>query len=400
MTAARWRVMLVVTREPRRTTRFPMSEPPGLPPLEVAEAAARLLACGAEVRVLDQDAEQLTDRVVRREVKLWRADVLLLHAGGAADLADPVPDAKPLQELLAGGDVGVPVLACGPLARRFGLAVLAACPRLSGALRGPIPEALGTGLDLTTLPGLCRRQGGDLIQVPIDGAVSLEGAGLLPAWHVLPLASYDGEGWRRRVPVRVAGDPPAGLARVSHAVRRAGAGVLAIVDHDLAADEDALRRFARGMSGAAPAIPWTCRVRADHVHPMIAVALAQGGCQEVLVTAPRPPEAPGLPPMDDPDRTRIESAVDAVRTTGMSVVVEHVVGRPGHSLEILAAWKRWFADRRMAVVPRVVVPGTDTEDLKTLAAQAGCRDNALKPGDVERAVRALTSRAHATDNES
>ena len=69
--SSRFRILQVVTRSPARGLRFAGSEDWGLPVLDVAEDAARLLAAGAEVRVLDQDLEELSDRAVRRQARQW-----------------------------------------------------------------------------------------------------------------------------------------------------------------------------------------------------------------------------------------------------------------------------------------------------------------------------------------
>ena len=137
-----------------------------------------------------------------------------------------------------------------------------------------------------------------------------------------------------------------------------------------------------------------CQINDTQTH------LAQGGCTEVLLAAPSGPDAEGRLPMDDPDRAALESAADSVRVTGMHVSVEHVIGRPGHDLEILPAWHRWFHDRRLAVAPRVRVLHADAKGpgeprLAEALARAGCWDNQLRPKDVERAVRAILPRKSA-----
>ena len=76
MRVDRWRVMIVVTREPTRTPQLATAEAVGIPPWDVAVLAAQLLKLGGEVRVVDQNAEQLAHRLVRREMKLWRADLV------------------------------------------------------------------------------------------------------------------------------------------------------------------------------------------------------------------------------------------------------------------------------------------------------------------------------------
>jgi hypothetical protein len=184
---------------------------------------------------------------------------------------------------------------------------------------------------------------------------------------------------------------------VRHAVYRGGARRLAFVDRDLGADADFTRELARGMFAAAPGLPWSCRVRADRLDARLALALGNGGCQDVIVTSPAEQDAPGLPPMDDPTRPRIESAVEAARVVGLRVRVEHVVGRAGHTLEILGAWQRWFQDRRVPVYAHVRVlhagdRGAGEPRLAEARRRAGLWDNEMRPRDVERAVREVTVR--------
>jgi len=186
--------------------------------------------------------------------------------------------------------------------------------------------------------------------------------------------------------------------QVQHAVHRAGARCIVFVDRDLGADVVYARALSRGMYGVAPGLPWMCRVRADRLDPVLALTIANGGCREVLVCAPVEPGVAGLAPMDDPSRPRIEGAVEAARVTGMSVVVEHVIGRPGHTRDLLAAWQRWFSDRRMVVHAQVRVlhagaVGPGQPALREAAARAGCWENQLTPRDVERGVREVSDRS-------
>ncbi|HZL98615.1 MAG TPA: hypothetical protein VFD43_00055, partial [Planctomycetota bacterium] len=72
-----------------------------------------------------------------------------------------------------------------------------------------------------------------------------------------------------------------------------------------------------------------------------------------------------------------------------------VVGRPGHTREMVSAWQRWFAARRMVVHVRVRLvhagwqsPGRPT--LEEARERAGCFDNELSPRDIVRLVRELS----------
>jgi hypothetical protein len=395
----RWRILLVVTRTPRRGPRFASSEPLGLPPHDAVMAAAQLLHLGAEVRVLDQNLERLSDRVARREARLWRADLVLLHAGGSALADNPVPDAAPLRELLSGWPPRAPLLATGPLAGRYAEELLETIPDLLGALRRGVHPSLVGAFEPDRVPGLLFRRAGSVVaSAPAPDLQADLLPDVLPAWHALPL---DACGARAPGGLRVAGvlcggsDLDAALAQVRHAVRRAGARRIAFLDRNLARDRDFVEELARSMFAAAPNVAWTCRVRADRLDPMVALALANGGCREVLVTSPSDRDAPALLPMDDPGRPRIESAVEACRVTGMPVAVEHVIGRPGHSRDNLSAWQRWFSDRHMLVHAHVRVlhagdKGPRTPSLAEAAERAGCWDNALRPKDVERAVRGVS----------
>ena len=107
--------------------------------------------------------------------------------------------------------------------------------------------------------------------------------------------------------------------------------------------------------------------------------------------------APALVPMDDPARPRMESAIEAARAIGLRAHLEHVIGRPGHTRAMLAAWQRWFRDRRMGVraAVRLLHAGDRGEGQPRLAdarARAGCWDNELRPRDVDYAVREVTER--------
>ena len=390
------RILVVITAAARRGLRLAVPEDHRRLPRDPLEMAARLLRFGAEVRVVDQQGEQLKGRVVRREARLWRADLVLLYAGGSRVRRDPVPDASPLEDLAHGWHAGCRVVAAGPLAELYADELVQRLPGLAGALRGDVSEALVHAGPDDEVPGLwVAGRGGP---EPLPRATDADAA---PAWQLLPL-----EAWARSdlngKPVAgiltLPGDGPqdvkASLELVRHAVHRTGAGRLDFEDDDLGARPEFARRLARGMFSAAPGLPWSCRLRADHVDPMLALHLMQGGCTEVLLTAPSGADAPGRLPMDDPDRAPIESAVESLRVSGMSVQVEHVIGRPEHDLEILPAWHRWFHDRRMAVAPRVRVlhagaKGPAEPKLDEARARAGCWDNELRPRDVERAVRAL-----------
>jgi len=402
----RRRILIVVTRSPPRGPRFASSEPLGLPVHDVVVMAAQLLHLGAEVRVLDQGLEHLSDRVARREARLWRADLVLLHAGGSAVADDPVPDAGPLEQLVSGWPPRAPLLAMGPLAARYAEELLECIPGLAGVLRAGIHPALVGDFEPERVPGLLYRRAGSVqAEVPAPDAARDAPNGapnglpdVLPAWHALPL---DACGARAPGGLRAAGvlcrgvDVEAALAQVRHAVRRAGARRIAFLDRDLARDRDFVEELARSMFAAAPGVGWTCRVRADRLDPMIALALANGGCTEVLVTSPAPRDAPALLPMDDPGRPRIESAVEACRVTGMPVAVEHVIGRPDSSRDSLSAWQRWFTDRHMLVHAHVRVlhagdKGPRSPTLQEAAERAGCWDNPLRPRDVERAVRGVS----------
>jgi len=398
----RWRIAIVVTRTPTRGLRLASSEARGLPPRDAVLLAAQFLHLGAEVRVLDQDTERLTSRVVRREVRLWRADLVLLWAGGSFVADNPVPDAAPLRSVLSGWQGAGPVIAAGPLAARYGHELLATFPRLAGALTGLGHPSLVGMWRPDHVPGLLHRLDGRVVATPPLATEAPSGlADVLPAWHVLPLDALDArtpDGLRRADVLCGRGGLASGLAQVRHAVHRSGARWIVFTDRDLCEDIHLARGLSRGMFGMAPGVPWSCRVRADHLDPMAAVTLANGGCREVLVCPPVEPFAPGLPPMDDPMRARLESAVDAARVTGMSAVVQHVVGRPGHTRDALAAWQRWFSDRRMVVHAhvRVLHAGDDGEGKPTLRdskARAGCWQNELQPRDIERAVREVSEKS-------
>ncbi|MHC5209332.1 MAG: hypothetical protein ACYTG2_01270 [Planctomycetota bacterium] len=390
------RIMIVVLRSPSRGPGLASSEPRGLPPRDVAEAAAQLMALGAEVRVLDQDTEGLSDRVVRREARLWRADCALLWAGGSLIADNPIPDARPLRSLLAGWPAASAGLAAGPLSLHYGAELLDMLPGLRGALAGPITAELAGGVEAGPVPGLLLRDGECM-----PAAQGPPAGGRLPAaWQSLPLDACAGRapGGERVIDVLCGeADASAALQQVRHAVLRAGARRLAFVDRDLGARPEFARALARGMLAAAPGLPWFARVRADHLDPPLAVALFNGGCRELLIATSAEADAPGLPPMDDPARPRIEGAVEACRVLGLFSPVEFVIGRPGHSREMLSAWRRWFADRQMTVHAHVRVlhagdRGPGEPRLQEAYERAGCWDNTLGPRDVVRAVRELSDR--------
>ena len=403
---SRWRIAVVITRTPVRGLRLASAEARGLPPRDAVLMAAQFLQLGAEVRVLDQDTERLSDRIVRREVRLWRADLVLLWSGGSAVADNPVPDAGPLRSLLSSWQGAGPVVAAGPLASRYGAELLATFPRLAGALTAANHPALVGAWRPDQVPGLLHRPDGRR-DAPVVATPALPADAppvfphVLPAWHALPLDALDArtpDGARRADVLCGQGGLAGGLEQVRHAVHRGGARFIVFTDRDLGADIRLVRGLSRGMYGVAPGIPWSCRVRADRVDPMLALTLANGGCREMLVCPPVEPSAPGLAPMDDPVRPRLESAVDAARATGMGVAVLHVIGRPGHTRDSLAAWQRWFGDRRMVVHAHVRVlhagdGGPGQPALREAHARAGCWQNELTPRDVERAVREVSDRS-------
>lgn len=386
----RRRVLIVVVADPEPTPQVPSWRRRDLPPRDAALLASQLLAWGAEVRVIDLVGEGLGARVARREVALWRADLVLVYAGGPTADMDPVPDIAELRRFAAGEWRRATLVACGPLAQLYGTQLLEAVPALAGALRGGISRALMEG-DLDAAPGLVRRG----TEPPGDEAPPFPDA-VLPAWQLLPMAAYEQTG-PRAVPVAMApGGAERAFAEVTHAVRRGGARVLVFEDADVLADPRAARDVSRGMMAAAPGVGWTVNARADHVDPLVALTLSRGGCRQVTLRWPSDHAGEGLPPMDDPHRPVIENAVDVIRVTGMSPVVEFVVGRPGHSLEMLEAWQRWLRDRDIAVRPRVRITHPtpwrpDHPRLDEALALAGCVANALEPAQVQRAVRWLSA---------
>ncbi|MED5331071.1 MAG: hypothetical protein VX916_07235 [Planctomycetota bacterium] len=389
------RVLLVVAREAPRPTQLANGELPRVPPCEALDMAGNLLDLGAEVRVIDQHGEKLPDRVVRREARLWRANIVLIWAGGSPHADNPHPDVSGLARLLGGWIEKSRIIICGPLATRYGSELVSRFSIVEGALSG------GAGTELIerqageVIPGLCRLVDG-LVQID-QGLPTLPNEAPMTPWHLVPLECYPTlSGWRRRIELVAGPDPSTALKRVAHAIRRGGAGFVSFLDRDLAKDETALDELCRGMRTVTCGIPWVCRVRSDHLTSQLAVSLMLAGCQEVRLAAPGGWDDVAHAPMDDPDRARLSRGVDVVRATGMSPVVEYVVGRPGHSLDILSAWRRWIADRHIAILPvvRVLHAGDRGEGepiLDEAHARAGCWDNELKPRDVERAVRVLRS---------
>ena len=185
----RWRVMIVVTKSPARGLQFVTAEALGPPPWDVAMMGARLLRHGAEVRVLDQDTEHLGHRVVRRELKNWCPDLVLLYAGGSVLADNPVPEVRNLSALMTGWDWPSPVLACGPLATHYGRELLTVLPRLTGLMRGPVGEAMAQGFD-SSLPGVASLVDGELVQSPLASDVEEVDADVMPAWHLFSLDAY------------------------------------------------------------------------------------------------------------------------------------------------------------------------------------------------------------------
>lgn len=400
MITARWRIMLVVLRDPPSAARLPRCDVFGTPPREAATLAAQFVHEGAEVRLLDQEAEQMTDRTMRREVKLWRADLVVLWAGGSMLADAPIPDAEPIASFLAGWESPCPIVLMGPLARHHGHELLERHAELVGALPGGPTKDLSRRWEPGDAPGAVVRDGDAIRRVP--GVAPDFDHDVLPAWHVLKLEAYDGDapGHRRRLEIFVGGSVRGALKQAGHAVRRGGARFLVFADRDFGADLEVLEGVSRGLMGEVPGVPWACRIRADRITPAVALQLLRGGCAEVLIASPSDGASPGLAPMDDPLRSRIEAAVEAVRTTGMSPIVEHVVGRPGHTRDILAAWQRWFSDRRMVVSPTVrIVRPCDVEGdgpgLDEALERAGRWENELDPKDLQRAIRSVTARGAA-----
>ncbi|GJM22228.1 MAG: hypothetical protein DHS20C15_21430 [Planctomycetota bacterium] len=386
----RWRILIVLSESPARGARLASSANTDLPSLDVALLAAQLIRLGAEVRVMDQAAERISPRTVRREAAWWKPELTILHAGGEAADDDPVPDAAPLQELLGGRGLSGRLFAAGPLAEHYALELLDRFDALDGVLLGaPSAELLSDTPE--SAPGVQGRG-----QAPVSPhPLSEDLAAVLPAWHAFPLDAYPGRGGLRSARVAVSGaDPERDLMEIRHAVLRAGARFLQFECRDVGAHPEGMQRVARAMFGAAPGVGWACRLRADHVEPAFALALARGGCHEVVLLSPEARSAPGLAPMDDAHRGRIESAVETLKATGVSVAVEFVIGRPGQDRAQLLAWQRWFADRQIAVRPQVFVmqggmrgPGSPTLD--EALERAGCWDNELRTVHIEKAVRGL-----------
>lgn len=390
------RVMIVVTTTPLRGARLAGSEPRGLPPRDPALFAAQLMALGAEVRVLDQDSERLSDAVVRREARLWRAQLVLAWAGGSLVADDPIPDERPLASLVQRWPTAAPVIAAGPLALHYGPELLEKLPALAGALRGPVSGPLADVAPPSEIPGVLTRQGE---QPPVPLApLDLDGRAILPAWQALPLDACSAHapfGLRVLDVLCEGADLAAAVVQIRHAVLRGGVRRLAFVDRDLARDPDFARQLSSSMLAAAPGLPWSCRVRADHLDRSVAVSLFNGGCRELLVTAPFDVHVAGRAPMDDTTRPRLEAAVEICRVAGLNPAVEFVVGRPGHTREMVSAWQRWLAARRMLVHARVRLlhaggqsPGRPT--LQEARDRAGCFDNELSPRDIVRSVRELS----------
>lgn len=392
----RWRILLVVVPEGERGENHATSEFLDGPPRDPVLLAATLIGLGAELRVVDPGIERLSSRVVAREARWWHADLVLFYAGGSALAQDPLPDDGPLRRLLSASWPDVPLLVLGPLAERYGAELLVRHSRLSGAHLGPVGPWMVGAFDAATAPGLITRQGVHTPAAPSSTTV-------LPAWHLLPLEAYAGRG-PQQVRVALVGDHgddlEAMLTEARHAVQRAGGRFLMFESRDLGATPELAQELARRMFGEAPGITWACRVRADHMTPALALALAQGACTEVLLTTPSPAHASAQAPMDDPDREPLEAALDAVRVVGMSAVAEHVVGRPGHSVASLDGWQGWLAVRGLPVRAHVRLlhagdRGVGEPGLDAALQRAGCWDNELSSRDVERAVRRLTRGAAA-----
>ena len=390
--------MIVVTKSPVRGLQFSTAEALEPPPWDVAMMGARLLRHGAEVRVLDQDTEQLAHRVVRRELKNWCPDLVLLYAGGSLLANNPVPDARNLSSLLTGWDWPSPVLACGPLATHYGHELLSSFPTLTGLMLGPVGAAMAEGFD-PDLPGVSTLVDGELRESPVPDHVEDCDSDVMPAWHLFSLDTYAARcagGLRTILIGRSRETVRQTLDEVRHAVGRGSARRLIFDDRDLGSHMDLSEEVARGMFSTAPGVDWVCRVQAAHVTPAFVLALSQGGCKELLISSPVLVGAPGFSPMDDPSRPRLESAVEAVRVTGMSPVVLHQLGLQGQTRSMLSAWQRWFADRNISVCPEVRVQHTGGRgegklDLSEAFAMAGCWDNELSKSSLERAVKVLRS---------
>jgi len=386
------RILIVVTETPPRGLGMVCSELHGLPPRDVAQIAAELLRLGAEVRVLDQDTERLGERIVRRETRLWRADMVMLYAGGSFVAANPVPDASSIRRLLSGWSPSAVLVAAGPLAVRYAEELLGTFDSLAGALTSAVSAELAAMEPVEDIPGMVVRVGGETRRNPPPSEPPPE---VMPAWEVLPLdacAARTPEGVRLLDVLCPEWDVGATLGLVRHAAHRGGARKVTFVNRDLAADHDFVRELSRGMIAAAPGVDWSVRVSASHLDPMIALTFANGGCREVLVSPPEGHHGAGHAPMDDATRSQIENAVEVSRVTGMTVAVEHVIGRPGHNRGMLAAWQRWYADRQMVVHPHVRLlhagdKGPGRPDLAESRERAGCWDNELTPRSVVRAVR-------------
>jgi hypothetical protein len=394
----RWRVMIVVTKSPARGLQFVTAEALGPPPWDVAMMGARLLRHGAEVRVLDQDTEHLGHRVVRRELKNWCPDLVLLYAGGSVLADNPVPEVRNLSALMTGWDWPSPVLACGPLATHYGRELLTVLPRLTGLMRGPVGEAMAQGFD-SSLPGVASLVDGELVQSPLASDVEEVDADVMPAWHLFSLDAYASRcagGLRTILIGNLRDTAEQTLEEVRHAVGRGSARHLIFDDRDLGRDTNISEEVARGMFCAAPGVEWSCRVQAARVTPSFVLTLSQGGCKELLISPPAKGGASGLAPMDDPWRPRLESAVEAVRVTGMSPIVLQLLGLKGQTRSMLSAWQRWFADRHILVRPEVRVQHTGEHgdgalQLSEAFAKAGCWDNDLSRSSLERAVKILKS---------
>jgi hypothetical protein len=386
------RILIVVTQTPPRGLGMACSEMPGLPPRDVAQMAAELLRLGAEVRVLDQDTERLGERIVRRETRLWRADMVMLYAGGSFVAANPVPDASSIRRLLSGWSPSAVLVAAGPLAVRYAEELLSTFPDLAGALTSEVSAELAALEPVEDIPGMVVRDGDETRRNPPPSEPPPD---VMPAWEVLPLDACAARtiGGARLLDVLCPEwDIDGTLGMVRHAAHRGGGRKVTFVNRDIAEDHDFVRELSRGMISAAPGMDWSVRVRADHLDPMIALTFANGGCREMLVCPPEGHHGAGHAPMDDATRSQMENAIEVARVTGMAVALEHVIGRPGHDRGMLSAWQRWYADRQILVHPHVRLlhagdKGPGRPDLAEASERAGCWDNELTPRIVARAVR-------------
>ena len=287
------------------------SLPPRHPPHMLAYAAATLREAGFQVGILDGmlEAAPLEDLVQR--IRRWSPRLVGV---AVADLVRVVPPRMVDQfcRALRGALDGIPIVLLGHRLPRVLEERLEVDGAAHYALVGDpelpllaLAERLRDGGDLRGLPGLVRREGGDVLgaapyqlpdldQLPFPAweLVALERYALRPHRYrtsaVYPVLASRGCPWNQcmfckdyslaKLERYSAREPGRVVEEVVHDVVVHGATEIFFVDGHFPMDREWVVPFCAELAARAPGIPWACLARADSFTPGVLEAMKRAGC--------------------------------------------------------------------------------------------------------------------------